>query len=128
MEKNAYSNITCTLQLGRKNQKTDENRFEVIMMEAIDESLNSFESLDKQEIYLHLENSFKIRKQEIPCKIEKFAEAMEQMFGIGAKLIEIRIIEALHKKMPEFMYTPRRGVVLFKKYVANLRAFLLQSV
>jgi len=123
----AYSNITCTLQLSRKNQKIDENKFEAIMMEAIDESLNSFENLDKQEVYLHLENSFNIRKQELPHKIEKFAEAMEQMFGIGAKLIEIRIIETLHTKMPEFMYTPRMGVVLFKKYVANLRTFLLQS-
>ncbi len=120
------ANQTCILQLSGKNQKTGENKFEATMMEAIDESLGSFGSLDKLEVYQHLENSFKIRKQEIPCKTEEFADAMEQMFGIGAKLVEIRIIEAVHKRVPEFMFTPRRGAVIFKEYVASLRAFLLQ--
>ena len=120
------ANQTCILQLSGKNQKTGENKFEATIMEAIDESLGSFGSLDKLEVYWHLENSFKIRKQEIPCKTEEFADAMEQMFGIGAKLVEIRIIEAVHKRVPEFMFTPRKGAVIFKEYVASLRAFLLQ--
>jgi hypothetical protein len=126
MTKTANPNTTCTLQRSGKNQKTDENKFEATMIEAIDESLGSFDSLDKQEVYHHLENSFKIRKQEIPCKTKDFSDAMGQMFGIGAKLVEIRIIEAVHKRVPDFMFTPRRGAVIFKDYVASLRAFLLQ--
>jgi hypothetical protein len=124
MAKTANPNTTCTLQLNRKNP--NENKFEATMTEAIDESLSSFKSLNKQEIYAYLENAFKIRKQEIPRKIEDFADAINQMFGIGAKLIEIKIIEAVHKRMPEFMFTPRRGAVMFKEYVASLRTFLLQ--
>jgi hypothetical protein len=126
MAKTANPNTTCTLQLSRKNQNPNENKFEASITEAIDESLASFKSLNKQEIYAYLENAFKIRKQEIPCKIEDFADAINQMFGIGAKLIEIKIIEAVHKRMPEFMFTPRRGAVIFKEYVASLRAFLLK--
>jgi hypothetical protein len=126
MAKTANPNTTCTLQLSRKNQNPNENKFEASITEAIDESLASFKSLNKQEIYAYLENAFKIRKQEIPCKIEDFADAINQMFGIGAKLIEIKIIEAVHKRMPEFMFTPRRGSVIFKEYVASLRAFLLK--
>lgn len=118
-------NTTCILQLSGKNQKTGQNKFEATMMEAIDESLSSFASLDKLEVYRHLENSFRIRKQEIPCKTEEFTDAMGQMFGFGAKLVEIRIIEAVHKRVPEFMFTPRTGTVIFKEYVASLRAFLL---
>jgi hypothetical protein len=120
------ANQTCILQLSGKNQKPSETKFEATMMEAIDESLGSFGSLDKLEVYRHLENSFKIRKQEIPCKTEEFADAIGQMFGIGAKLVEIRIIKAVHKRVPEFMFTPRRGAVIFKEYIASLRAFLLQ--
>lgn len=119
-------NTSCTLQLCSKNQKTGKNKFEVTMTEAVDESLSSFKNLDKQEVYTHLEKAFEIRKNEIPCKIEDFTDAMGQMFGVGAKLVEIRIIEAVHKRMPEFIFTPRRGAVIFKDYVDSLRAFLLQ--
>jgi hypothetical protein len=124
MAKTANPNTTCTLQL-RKNQNPNENKFEATMTEAIDESLTSFKSLNKQEIYSCLENVFKIRKEEISCKIEDFTDALNQMFGIGAKLIEIKIIEAVHKRIPEFIFTPRRGAVIFKEYIASLRTFLL---
>ena len=108
MAKTANSNTTCTLQLSSKNQKPNENSFEVTLIEAIDESLGSFKSLNKQEIYSHLENAFGIKKQEIPYKIEEFADAMEQMFGI-----------------PDYVFTPRKGAVFFKEYVASLHTFSL---
>ena len=120
-------NTTCTLQLSRKDRKSSEDKFNVAIMEAIDESFSSLSNLDKQEIYFHLENTFKIKKQEIPCRIKDFADAIEQIFGIGAKLIEIRIIEALHKMIPDFMFTPKKGDVTLKEYAASLRTFLLQS-
>lgn len=126
MEETTTLNMACILQLGN-SLKPNENKFEVIMTEAIDESLASFENLNKQEVYSYLENVFEIRKEEIPYKIEDFADAMNQMFGIGAKLIEIKIIESIHKSIPDFIFTPRRGDVIFKEYVASLCTFLLQS-
>ena len=120
MAKTANSNTICTLELSSKNQESNENKFEVAIIEAIDESLDTFKNLNKQEIYSRLENSFGIKKQELPRKIEDFADAMEQMFGIGAKLIEIRIIKIIHKRIPEFVFTPRKGAVFFKEYVASL--------
>jgi hypothetical protein len=120
------ANQTCIFQLRKENQKTGENRFEATLMEAIDESLGSFENLDNLEVYRHFENVFKIKKQEIPYKTEEFADAMGKMFGRGAKLIEIRIIEAVHKRVPGFIFTPKRGVMILEEYVASLRAFLLQ--
>ena len=119
---------SCTLQLCRNKQKASEDKFKVAMIKAVDESFSSFSKLDKQAVYFHLDKSFKIKKEEIPCKIEAFTDAIEQMFGIGAKLIEIRIIEALHKRIPEFVFFPKKGEVGFKEYVASLRAFLLQTL
>ena len=118
-------NTTCVLQL---RQKQTEDEFKAAIIETVDESFASFSNLDKQAVYLHLENTFKIKKQEIPCKIEGFADAIEQMFGIGAKLVEIRIIEGLHKKNPEFVFFPKKRDIDFKEYVASLRAFTLQKL
>lgn len=73
--------------------------FEDILMEAIDEALSSFGKTCQQAIYFHLEKEFKLNKREIPCRIKHFTEAIETIFGYGAKILEIRIMENLFKKM-----------------------------
>jgi hypothetical protein len=111
----------------RKEQKQTEEEFKAVIIESVDESLASFSNLDKQAIYLHLEKTFNIKKEEIPSKMDKFADAVEQMFGIGAKLVEMRIIKALHKRIPAFVFFPMKREIGFKEYVASLRIFLLQT-
>ena len=120
-------NATCILQLSEK-QKPTEDKFNTAIIEAVEESFSLFTTSVKKAAYLHLEKAFKIKKQEIPSRIEDFADAMEQMFGVGAKLIQIRIIEALHKRIKGFMFFPKKGDVDFKEYVASLRAFLLHTL
>ena len=116
---------TCVLQLGHKQ---NEDEFKSTVIETVDESFASFSNLDMQAVYLHLENTFKIKKQEIPYKIEGFTDAIEQMFGNGAKLIEMRIIEALHKRIPEFVFFPKKADIGLKEYIDSLHAFLLQTL
>jgi hypothetical protein len=93
------------------------------MIEAVDESFSSFGHSFKQTIYFQLENTFKIKKQEVPLKIKDFANAVEQIFGIGAKIIEMKIIEVLHEKTHDFMYFPKKEDLVFTEYVASLRRF-----
>jgi hypothetical protein len=116
---------TCTLQL---RQKATKDNFNIAIIEAVEESLSSFNNLDKEAFYLHLENAFKIKKQEIPDKIADFSDAIKQMFGVGAKLIEIRIIKALHNRIREFVFFPKKGDVDFEEYLVSLRAFLQQTL
>jgi hypothetical protein len=116
-------NTSCTLQLRRKKRKSCEGSFEAIMIEAVDEVFSSFGHSCKQALYFQLENTFKIKKQEIPLKIEDFANAIEQIFGIGAKIIEMKIIEVLHEKTQGFMYFPKKEDLMFTEYVASLRRF-----
>ena len=122
------TNATCTLQLNGKKQKTPEEKFNFAITETVDESFSSFKNLDREAAYLHLENAFKITKDEIPLKIEGFVDAVEQMFGIASKLVEIKIIEGLHKRFPEFVFFPKKGEIDFKEYVTSLRAFLLHTL
>jgi hypothetical protein len=98
--------------------------FEKTIQEAIDETLSLLGENSKKTIYLHLENDYKIAKTEIPSKIEAFADALEQSFGVGAKLIEMNIIKALHERNQEFVYVPKKREVVFTDYVASLQCFL----
>ena len=128
MAKAAKQNSIFTLQICRGKQKPTRDEFNTVIVETVDESLSSFCNLDKEAFYLRLENAFNIKKQEIPSKLEEFADAIEQMFGLGAKLIEIKIIQSLHKKIPGFVFFPKKADVDFKEYVASLRAFPLHAL
>ena len=55
--------------------------FEKLLIEAIDESFSSLGESPKQAILFHLENTFKIKKQEIPNKIDSFDHAIKKLFG-----------------------------------------------
>ena len=108
--------------------KQTKNQLDTKIVEAIDESLASFGESVKQFVYFQLENSYHLKKQDVPSKIEEFAVAIEGIFGIGARLIEMKIIETLYAKAEGFLYVPKDEDLLFKDYVQNLRRFLVNSV
>jgi len=113
------------MHLREKKKSSCEGKFETILLEAVDEVFSSFGHICKQALYFQLEKTFKIKKHEIPTKIPEFAAAIEQLFGAGAKFIELRIIATLHKKTPNFMYSPPMADLLFADYVASLRRFFI---
>ena len=94
------------------------DRFEKLLLAAIDESLSSLGGSAKQAIYYHLEKSFKIKKMEIPLKIEEFTIALEEIFGDGAKLLEIQMMKRLHEKTENtFEYSSMKNELMFIDYV-----------
>ena len=104
------------------------NRLDMTILEAVDESLASFVETVRKVVYSQLQNNYNLPKQEIPTRIEEFAAAIEGIFGIGARLIEVKIIQTLCTKAKGFLYVPKEGELLFKDYVQNLRHFLVTSV
>lgn len=72
--------------------------FEKLLVEAIDESLSALGESPKQAILFHLENTFKIKKQEISNNIDGFDDALKKTFGLGANFLETLIINKLCKK------------------------------
>ena len=77
----------------------DNPEFDALLLEAVDEGLSSVGDSSKQAIYFHLEKTFRIEKEEIPLKIEDFAEAIEKIFGLGANFLEILIMKHLYNKI-----------------------------
>ena len=98
--------------------------FEEFVLSAIEECFSSFGESAKQAIYLHLKEHHNIDKTEIPAKIRDFAEALEESYGVCAKLIEIEIMKIIHRKAPHFKHSPDRENLTFSTYVETLRYFL----
>jgi hypothetical protein len=112
------------LQRGASLPKRD---FERILLEAVDEGLSSLGESSKVAVYFHLQKSFSIRKEEIPGRVEAFAEAIMQIFGPGATFLEILIMKRLHEKVRGASRSLNSEDFTFKEYVASTRRSLLQK-
>jgi hypothetical protein len=74
-------------------------KFEDILLETLDESLSALGETAKKSIYFHLQLKFLIAKKQIPYRIDDFSDALEQIFGSGARTLEILIMKKLHEKI-----------------------------
>ena len=100
--------------------------FEEQLLEAIDEAFSSIGEGCIQAIYYHLEKKYKLTKQNIPSQIEKFSEAIESIFYLGGKVLEIRIINNLYRKMEcSFPYLFNKKSLDFVNYVESARSVFI---
>lgn len=70
-----------------------------ILLEAVEDGLCSLGDSPKQAIFFHLENSFEIKKDNIPANLAEFAKALEKIFGLGASYLEQLIVKSLYEKL-----------------------------
>jgi len=101
--------------------------FEKLLLEAVDEGLSSLCSSSKQAIYSLMENTFDIKRRDIPFKIEEFTDALEKIFGFGAKVLEILIIRCLNEKVGGTVKYPEHEDLVFTEYVAAARQSFLKK-
>jgi hypothetical protein len=96
-------------------------KIEETISEAVDSSFALFGETFKNLVYSELEKKFDIEKQDIPYRINDFADAIEEICGVGAKLIEAKIIQALHGRTKGFIYVPTGEDLVFTEYIESLR-------
>jgi hypothetical protein len=64
-------------------------------------------------------------KEEIPDKIETFSYALEKIFGIGARYLEVLVMRTLHDKIGEInKSSPKSESTLeltFQNYIENMK-------
>lgn len=104
-----------------------ERSFDKLLLEAVDEGLSSLGESPKQAIYFHLEKSFNIKKQEIPHKIEAFADAVQKIFGLGANFVETLIVKSLHEKIGEVFEWHESTDLAFAEYVTMAKRSFLEK-
>lgn len=73
--------------------------FEKLMLEAVDEGLSALGESSRQAIYFHLDKSFDIKREQIPDRLNAFAQAIENIFGAGAGCLEVLIMRKIHEKI-----------------------------
>jgi hypothetical protein len=96
--------------------------FEKLLLDAVDEGLAWLGESASRAIYYHLKNDFNIKRQDIPCKIEGFADAVEKIFGAAAGLLEIEIMKKLHEKVGDsFRYFPEQKNLVFTEYIKTIK-------
>ena len=94
------------------------HNFDKLLLEAVDEGLSSLGDSPKQAIYFYLKKEFKLDKRDIPQKIEEFTDAIERIFGLGAKFLEILIMKRLYEKVGHiFEYNREEKNLVFAEYV-----------
>jgi hypothetical protein len=80
-------------------KRKSEKKFKAILLEAIDEAFLTLGENSKSAIYFHLESKFAISRQDIPDRICDFSDALEQVFGLAARQLEILIMKCLNEKI-----------------------------
>ena len=111
-------------------KQSQHDNFDQILLDAIDEALSSLGENVMATVYFQLEDLFKIKKQEIPFRISDFSSALEQLFGLGARQLEIMFIKNLHDKIkvsckwPTYEWPLSKWIVpemTFQEYVRLMR-------
>lgn len=96
--------------------------FEEVLLEAVDEGLSCLGDSGKKAVYYHVERLFGIRRWEIPFRVGDFADALEKIFGPGARLIEIQIMKSLHGKTKiPLRWDEKLKDLTFAEYVEALK-------
>ena len=81
------------------NEPNADKNFECYLLEAIDEAFSALGENVKTAIYFRVDSAFNIKKQEVPERLEDFSDALEQIFGLGARHLEIMCMKCLHSKI-----------------------------
>jgi hypothetical protein len=76
-----------------------EKKFNDILLESIDKAFLTLGKNSKSAIYFHLESKFAISRQDIPDRVHDFSDALEQIFGLAARQLEILIMKCLNEKI-----------------------------
>jgi hypothetical protein len=96
------------------------DNFDQLLLEAIDEGLSELGEAGKISIYIYLESCFNIRKQEMPNRLIDFSNALERIFGVGARHLEISIMKNLRAKLEATFKGPKHEWPLFEEIVPEI--------
>lgn len=106
---------------------TTQQKFDQLLVEAIDEVLGSLGEPVKNHVYIQLENDFSITKNNLPQKIETFSNFLFRIFGSSANNLEIRFMKTLYEKISTDQHFKHKSIAFkeidltFSAYVNSMR-------
>lgn len=98
---------------------TVESNAEQKILQCIDDGLQTLGDSGKKAIYYYLKKNFRLKKEKIPQKPEKFCRGLTLMFGEeGADIIENWIVEKLRMSFN----MKHRSKITFAEAIAMIKA------
>jgi len=79
--------------------ETVKDRFDRILLQAIDEGLHVFGESTRHVIYYHIASKHRIERERIPERLEAFHEALKGMLGEGSKVVEKQIAKSMYSML-----------------------------
>jgi hypothetical protein len=108
----------CELTLTFEETSDKSSSFGRLLVQAVDEGLSTFGEFVREAVYSCLEDTFGIRKDDIPRKVEAFSDALGKIFGDAARLLEIQIMKNLYRKVGDITECfPKKEDITFTEYV-----------
>ncbi|MCW4017348.1 MAG: hypothetical protein NWF00_01480 [Candidatus Bathyarchaeota archaeon] len=101
--------------------------FNKILLDSIDKALFSLGGSARQSIYFHIENNFKMSKNDIPKNLTHFQSALEAIFGVGSRYLEILIMKNLYSEIGQPLQLEDNCQLEFIKYVDAARQTFVAS-
>jgi hypothetical protein len=84
-----------------KMRRQNKPSFNEMLLSSIDESLVALGEKIKTAVYFHMEANYNIKRGQIPNNLEKFSDALEKIFGVGARYLEVLFMKQLFLKLKE---------------------------
>jgi hypothetical protein len=100
------------------------NDYETLVLEAIDQTFCGLGEKVRDSIYAALKRKYALNKEEIACKPATFTAAIENLFGPGADVLEIKMMQAITRKVNGFTFSPIDSSLNFVEYLTALRKYL----
>ena len=101
--------------------------FDDLLLASIDEALLSLGGPARQRIYFHLEKDFQLKRDEIPKKLYHFQVALEKIFGVGARYLEILVMKNLYGRIENSLNMENAKKLEFVDYVYAARQSFRQE-
>jgi hypothetical protein len=122
---NTFNNPKKQRRHGHLKNKRN-RKFEQLLLKAVDEAFQSLGFRAKKCVYSTLEEKFKLKKQDIPERLDVFSNALDQIFSVYvARYMEILIMAKLHEEIDcSYRWVGPNWLVpdfSFKKYVILLK-------
>jgi hypothetical protein len=111
----------------KATQKITEQDFNRLFIDVIDETFSSLGESAKTAIYYHLEQKFRIKKDEMPVHVDNFAQALDRLFGIGSKPLELMFMQRLNEKVKHECVPIKSGDFTFEKYVDMVKQIVVSK-
>ncbi len=102
-------------------------QFDELLLNAIDDSFTSLGESIRQSIYFHLDEQFRLKREQIPRCLNKFQTAIEKIFGSGARFLEILIMKNLHLKSDISIEAENNVDINFIEYVKRVKEAYLNK-